>query len=154
MRRAVDSDGWELAPPERLAERGRAFEAWNRRELEPWIETFAPDCEWHPATVGSVVGETMPFRGHAGLRAFVREASEVWEYFELEAHQLLLRGRLSLALGRVRARGRASGVATETAMYWLNELNDAGETVWARAFVDLDQAFSAAEERDAADHAG
>jgi hypothetical protein len=34
-------------------------------------------------------------------------------------------------------------------MFWVTERNDAGKVIWARSFVDLDEALAAAAERDA-----
>jgi hypothetical protein len=48
------------------------------------------------------------------LRAYTRQAQEVWELFHVEMDDALRRRNLSLVLGRVRARGRVSGVKTET----------------------------------------
>jgi hypothetical protein len=90
-----------------------------------------------------------PIRGHDGLRAFAREATEHWERYRNEVTDLLRRGRLALAVGRFRARGRSSGVEIEAPMYWVTERNDAGKVIWARSFVDLDDALASAAQRDA-----
>jgi hypothetical protein len=118
-------------------------------KFERWIAEFAPDCEWYPTTEGGLLGESTPIRGHEGLRAFAREANELWEHFRLEVTDLLGRGRLSLLVGRWRARGRSSGVELETPMFWVTERNDAGKIIWAKSFVDLDDALAAAGEREA-----
>jgi hypothetical protein len=34
-------------------------------------------------------------------------------------------------------------------MFWVMERNDAGKSIWAKSFVDLDDALAAAAERDA-----
>ena len=140
---------WVSAPAHELAEIRRSTEAWNRGEFEQWIAGFAADCEWYPATERGLLGESTPIRGHDGRRAFAREASQHWEHYRNEVTDLLRRGRLSLVLGRFRARGRSSGVEIETPMFWVMERNDAGKSIWARSFVDLDNALAAAAERDA-----
>ena len=140
---------WVSAPADEFAEIRRSFEAWNRGEFEHWIAGFAADCEWYPTTEGGLVGESTPIRGHDGLRAFAREANELWEHYRNEVTDLLRRGRLSLLVGRFRARGRSSGVEIETPMFWVTERNDTGKVIWARSFVDLDDALAAAAQRDA-----
>ena len=32
----------------------RAIEAWNRRDLDGWLETATPDVEWIPASPAAV----------------------------------------------------------------------------------------------------
>ena len=90
---------WVIAPTQELAEIRQSTEAWNRGEFEHWIATYAPDCEWYPATEGGLLGESTPIRGHDGLRAFAREANEHWEHYRLEVTDLLRRGRLWLVVG-------------------------------------------------------
>ena len=140
---------WVSVSTDEFDEMRRTFEAWNRGEFEQWIEGFAPDCEWYPTTEGGLLGDLTPIRGHDGLRAFAREANELWEHFRLEVTDVLRRGRLSLLVGRWGARGRSSGVEVETPMFWVTERNAAGKGVWSKSFVDLGDALAAAAERDA-----
>ena len=140
---------WVSAPRHELDENRESAEGWNRGDVEPWIAGFAPDCEWYPTTEGGLAGESAPIRGHDGLRAFAREAHDLWEHYRIEMSDLLQRGRLRLLVGRWRARGRSSGVEIETPMFGLTERNDAGQAVWAKSFVNLDDALAAAAERDA-----
>ena len=109
----------------------------------------ASTADLPPGLENQLLGESTPIRGHDGLRAFAREANEHWEHYRLEVTDLLRRGRLWLVVGRFRARGRSSGVEIETPMFWVMERNDAGKSIWARSFVDLDDALASAAERDA-----
>ena len=142
-------EGWVAPSPEQLANTLRLLEAWNRGEYETWIEGFATVCEWYPSTVGGVEGGSKAIRGHEELRAFVRESDEVWELFRVDADEVLRRGNLRLLIGRVRARGRLSGVETETPMFWITEQDERWRTVWNRSYLDLDEALVAAAEREA-----
>jgi ketosteroid isomerase-like protein len=141
--------GWVAASPEQLANARRSSGAWNRGDFETWIEGFATDCEWYPSTVGAVEGGTTGIRGHDGLRAYTRQAEEVWELFRTEIDDALRRGSLSLVLGRVRTRGRVSGVENETPMFWLFDQDEHDRTVWGKSFLDLVEALAAAAEREA-----
>jgi hypothetical protein len=142
-------EGWVTVSSERLANTLRLIEAWNRGEYETWIEGFATDCEWYPSTVGGVEGGSNAIRGHEELRAFVRQSEEVWALFRVEADEVLCRGNLRLLIGRVRTRGRLSGVETETPMFCITEQDERWSTVWNRSFLDLDEALAAAAEREA-----
>jgi hypothetical protein len=142
--------GWVAASPEQLANARRRVEAWNRGDFETWVEGFATDCEWYPSTVGAVEGGSAAIHGHEELRAYTRQAEEVWELFHVEMDDALRRGNLSLVLGLVRARGRVSGVKTETPMFWVFDQDERERTVWGKSFLDLDEALAAAAEREAA----
>jgi SnoaL-like protein len=142
--------GWVAASQEQFANVRRRRDAWNQGDFEKWIEGFATDCEWYPSTVGAVEGGSTAIHGHDGLRAYTRQAEEVWELFHVEFDDALLRSNLSLVLGRVRTRGRVSGVETETPMFWLFDQNEHDRTVWGKSFLDLDEALAAATEREAA----
>jgi hypothetical protein len=123
-------------------------------DFETWIEGFATDCEWYPTTVGAVEGESTAIHGHEGLRAYTRQVREVWQLFHVEHDDSLRRGNLILVLGRVRTRGRVSGVETETPMFWLFDEDGEGKDVWGKSFLDLDEALAAAAEREAARRPG
>jgi hypothetical protein len=84
------------------------------------------------------------------LREWTRQATEVWELLHVEHHDALRRGNLSLVLGRVRTRGRVSGVETETPMFWLYDQDEEDKTAWGKSFLDLDEALAAAAKREAA----
>jgi hypothetical protein len=70
-------EGWVAASPEELADARRLFDAWNRGEVETWIERFTPDCEWYGSTIGALEGGSAAIRGHEGLRTALREFGEV-----------------------------------------------------------------------------
>lgn len=122
------------------------LEAWNRRDTESWIDAWSPDCEWLPVTVGETEGQATAIRGHEGLRAWAAQSQEVWERFHVEINEVLRRGALVIALGRVSARGRTSGVETVTQLFLLFELNDTGKAIWGKSFLDLEETLGAAAE--------
>ena len=142
-------EGWVAASPEELADARRLFDAWNRGDVETWIEGFTPDCEWYGSTIGALEGGSTAIRGHEALRASLREFGEVWERFSVEIDDALRRGNLGLALGRVTARGRVSGVETDTPIFFLAELDEKGRIVWLKSLLDVDEALKAAAEREA-----
>ena len=98
--------------------------------------------------MGAVEGGSKAIHGHEGLRAYTRQAEEVWELFHVDIDNGLRRGNLSLALGRVRTRGRVSGVETETPMFWVFDQDEHERTVWGKSFLVLDEALAAAADRE------
>jgi ketosteroid isomerase-like protein len=86
-----------------------ASDAFNRRDLERWLALYDPDVAFDPqltALEGS-------FDGHDGLRRFFAEIGERFDDFQLEYADVRDLGDRVLALGKVRGRGKGSGVEIE-----------------------------------------
>ena len=86
----------------------RGIEAWNRRELDVWLDLGTPEVEWMPA--GPAAVERTVYRGYDEVRAGVEAVFETWDVFELQESEVRDLGASTLWLGRVRMRGNASGV--------------------------------------------
>ena len=89
----------------------RGIEAWNRRDLEGWLERATPDVEWIPASPAAV--ERSVYRGQEEVRQAFAVIWETWEEFRCEESEIRDLGDTLLWLGRVHARGRASHVELE-----------------------------------------
>jgi hypothetical protein len=83
-----------------------AIEAWNRGDFEAWIGAWDEQADFNPFA-RSVEGHA--YHGHGGLCRFVAEMAEEWEEVCFEVDEIRGAGEQVVALGRVRARGRASG---------------------------------------------
>jgi ketosteroid isomerase-like protein len=122
----------------------RAIEAWNRGDTDSLIELADPDIEMTPVVNASVAGR--PYRGHDGVRRFVRDYREAFEDFELHSGEVHRFGEFIVWTGMVRAKGRDSGVELDQPFATVSELR--GEkTVRFRSYLDPDAAMRAAEER-------
>ena len=88
----------------------RGLDAYNRRDLDALMETLDPDVEWHPALAVLLGGERTVFRGHQGVRESIQEEDEALATYQFEVSEIRDLGRRVLAIGRIRARGKASGV--------------------------------------------
>jgi ketosteroid isomerase-like protein len=86
----------------------RGIEAWNRRELDVWLDLGTPDVEWMPA--GPAAVERTVYRGYDEVRDGIEAVFETWEVFEFQEGEVRDLGEATLWLGRVRMRGNASGV--------------------------------------------
>jgi SnoaL-like domain len=84
-----------------------AIDAWNRSDFGAWICAWDEGAEFHPFA-RSVEGRA--YHGHDGLRRFVAEMAAEWEEVRFEVDEIRGAGEQMVALGRLRARGRASGV--------------------------------------------
>jgi ketosteroid isomerase-like protein len=85
----------------------RSFEAFNARAVDDLVSLSDPDCEWLPfrAQLEGVV-----YRGHEGVRRFVRDMDEDWEAFRIDPLEFHDRGKRVAVIGRVGALGRGSQV--------------------------------------------
>jgi ketosteroid isomerase-like protein len=81
--------------------------AFNRRDFDGLLRTFAPDVELLPfaAKVTGVV-----YRGEDGVRRWMSELEEEWSEWRVELDDLRTSGDCVLTLGRIVARGRDTGV--------------------------------------------
>ena len=102
-------DEYETEPVIWLAEHGHLTD----RELEK-IEERANEARPRVGTdaerIGSCGVDGRAYHGHDGLRRFVAEIAGEWEQVRFEVDEIRGAGEQVVALGRVRARGGASGV--------------------------------------------
>jgi hypothetical protein len=63
-------------------------------------------------------GQETVFRGHAGVRRMIRDLNETFAEVHIEMSEFRDLGDGLVAFGRMRNRGKASGVETETP--WLS----------------------------------
>ena len=105
---------------EKLAD---AFEAFNRRDAEAYIAAVdvPEDYEWRPFLTAGIQGGV--YRGPAGLREWFANLDEVFESFSLETSEMRDLGDRWLVIGTLRGRGRGSGVAVESPVGVVVELD-------------------------------
>jgi ketosteroid isomerase-like protein len=121
----------------------RALEAYNRREIDAFLEAFDPMVETHPLTLAMFSQETTVYRGHEGIRQFVRDVDEALAQVQVEPLEIRDLGERLVASGRLHARGRASGAEIESPVSWLVEFNN-GRVIRMRDYLDFTEALEAA----------
>jgi ketosteroid isomerase-like protein len=89
----------------------RRVRAWNRDDLDAWLETLHPDVEFH--TSGLFPDFDSVYRGHMGVAEFWRWLHEPWEEFHVDIEQIVAEGDCFSVTGRLRAKGVDSGVAVD-----------------------------------------
>jgi ketosteroid isomerase-like protein len=82
-----------------------AFDAWNRGDYEAWIEAFDSECEFSPLRAQL---EGRPYRGHDGLRQFMRDLTDDWENVRFGLSDIRDAGDQLVGLIRFKGRGRIS----------------------------------------------
>jgi ketosteroid isomerase-like protein len=117
------------------------FDAFNRRDIEAWLATFAEDVEAHDL---KEFPDTDVHYGHAGQRAWLARQEEVWgAEFKWEPMSIL-EGDGAVVV-ETRATGTTVGghVPAEEIFYLVLRFRDF-KVVWAQGFLDRDDALEAA----------
>lgn len=84
----------------------RAFDAFNRGDLDAALENLAPDFEYVPS--GAIPGVTHTFHGPAGYRSFLRWILD--EFDDVQAELDEIRGEADHVFTSVTLRGAESRV--------------------------------------------
>jgi ketosteroid isomerase-like protein len=119
----------------------RLMDAVNRRDIDALAEATTADLEWFPVFAARVEGEA--FRGREGIETFLAEVDDTWEEFRPLPGEYRDLGDRVLALGRLEARGRGSGVPVDSPWAGVFDLR-AGEVSRIRTYLDHGEAMRAA----------
>ncbi len=90
----------------------RLMAAVNRRDIDVLAELTTADLEWFPVFAARIEGDV--FRGREGIETFLAEVDETWEQFLPLPQSYRDLGDRVLALGRLKTRGRGSGVPVDS----------------------------------------
>ncbi len=85
----------------------RANEAFNRRDMDDFLRLADPDVEFTPFE--RAVEGLGPYRGHAGIRAWWEDIFAAMVDVRAELDEVRDLGEMTLAHGRLRGTGAASG---------------------------------------------
>jgi 3-oxoadipate enol-lactonase len=116
-----------------------AMEAVARQDLARLIELTDPDVEWHSFL--AQLGEGV-YRGHDGIRRYVRDLSDAWEFLRTDIDDVLTVGDVVVVVGRLRYRGKGSGVETESPAGYVAKFRE-GRMIYMRAFREPEQSLLA-----------
>jgi ketosteroid isomerase-like protein len=100
----------------------RSFGAFNAREVDELVGLSTPDCEWLPFRAQL---EGIVYRGHEGVRQFVRDMDNDWEAFQIDPLEFHHRGEHVAVIGQVSALGAGSSVNIESIAGFVFELRQA-----------------------------
>ena len=125
----------------------RAVEAYNRGDVDGFVDQFDPAVEWRPLNQLMFGGEAKVYKGHVGVRRLMDEVDEAFAQVQIEVLEIRDLGERIVMSGQLRALGRASGARTESPIGWLLEFRNA-RIVRMRDFLDPDEALRAAPDPD------
>ena len=121
----------------------RAVDAYNRRDIDVFLEEFDPEAEWHSLTQVMFGGEQAVFRGREGIREGVRDIDDALADMQVECVAVRDLGEVIVVDGRVRGRGRVSGAEVDSPINWVVQFRG-GRVTQLRDFLDPAEALEAA----------
>lgn len=121
----------------------RAVAAYNRRNIDAFLEEFDPEAEWYSLTQVMFGGEESVYRGRMGIRQGVQDIDESLAEMRVECSEIRDLGEEIVVIGRVHGRGRASGAKIESPINWVVEFRG-GRITRMRDYLDAKDALKAA----------
>ena len=98
--------------PQENVEIARALiDAVARQDVTRLIELTDPEVEFH--SFMAQLGEGGVYHGHDGIRRYVKDLGDAWEFLRTEIDSFLAAGPIVVLVGRLRYRGKGSGVETD-----------------------------------------
>jgi ketosteroid isomerase-like protein len=127
--------------PDNIGVLRRWLEAVNRRDPEGMAADIHPEFSFIPILAAL---EGRVYKGEPGVRQWLAEMEDHWDYFETCPEDFEDLGDRVLAFGHWRARGRASGVTLDgQPATWLAHIRD-GKLFRQRTYTDRAEALAAA----------
>ena len=120
--------------------------AINRRDLAALLELADPDIEFR-SYLAALSGSGGAYRGHDGLKRYLRDLDDAWESFQVEQDECRDLGEIVLMVGRLHARGRSSGLEVKERLAFLHTFREGtgpGRYVRLEFFATVDEALAAA----------
>ena len=128
-------------PRENVESVRRSLDGWNRGDVDAWLQGAHPEIEFFSDIARRMQGAETVSRGQAEMRQFWDDWHSVWNLV-IDVSEIRDLGDTVLVLGRIRARGEASGVDLESPVAYAFEF-DGSLARAVRAYLDPDQAVEA-----------
>jgi ketosteroid isomerase-like protein len=119
----------------------RAYEAFNRGDLEAMVADFVRNFEYVPT--GAIPGTRHVYRGPQGWREFVGWLFDEFDDARVEIRELIETDDQVLAAACLRGRGKQSGAEASWDMFFLWTIRQ-GRVVHGQGFMGREDALEAA----------
>lgn len=100
----------------------RLFDAFNSRDQEAALALLSPEIVFEPVS-GVVMNNGEPYRGHEGVREYLRDVAEHWRQLTVHPVQIHAAGTAVVALGGVSGLG-AGGPLEDAPTTWVFKFKD------------------------------
>jgi ketosteroid isomerase-like protein len=117
----------------------RLLHAFNDRDLEALLPGIHPEAEIQSLRAQL---EGRAYRGHEGMRQMLADLDDDWTFVQMDGEDFREADDQVVMLGRLRARGRASGVDLDVPVAVVWTLRD-GKVVRAKTFSEQADALRA-----------
>jgi len=118
----------------------QVIDAVEQRDLGGLVDLTHPEVEWRSAFV--VGGTGGLYRGHGGMREYVRDMNDAWDIVRLDVDHELGVGDIVLLVGRIHYRGKGSGVEADSESGYMLKFRE-GKVVRFRPFREPEKALEA-----------
>ena len=118
----------------------RMWDAFNRRDLEAWLEGFDPEVEWHTAREDPDAGV---HHGRPGLMGYAEQWLDAYDDLRVDPVEVIDAGDEVLVWIRVTGRGGASGIAVDMEQAQVLTFRD-GRVAVGREYFDRAEALEVA----------
>ena len=119
----------------------RAFDAFNRRDLDAFLALCHPDVEFVAYAMQLEGGD--PYRGHEGVRAWWETIFAVYPDFRADIEELRDLGDLIITRARMHGRGVESAAPMDQEVWQVGRPRD-GKVIGWRFFRSESEALEAA----------
>jgi ketosteroid isomerase-like protein len=116
-----------------------ATEAFNRGDMEAWLEAYDTDAVFEPL-VAEIEG---PSLGREAIGAFMTTIGELYKAFRVDLHEVRDLGDRVLALGTATGVGKESGIEQQVPLAIVTRFRN-GLITHFKDYGDKDQALEAA----------
>ena len=117
-----------------------AIKAVARQDAARLVELTDPKVEW--CSFLAQLGEGGVYRGHDGIKRYVSDLSEAFDFLRTEVNDVLVAGDVVVVVGQLRFRGKGSGAETEAPAGYVARFRG-GRIAYMRAFREPEQALLA-----------
>jgi ketosteroid isomerase-like protein len=121
----------------------RAWEAWERGDMDALFRFYDPDIEWDQ-THYSGFGFSAVYKGHEGVKQFFREWLSSFEDYWARPQEFIDAGDCVVVRVTQGGRGKGSGIPVEMAPYHQLYRLRGGRAVRIEVYRDERQALEAA----------
>jgi ketosteroid isomerase-like protein len=120
-----------------------AHAAFNRGDVDAFMENWDEDCEYRPAGAQKTAADDHVFCGRDELRRRWEGMLDTWNDVETDVHEVQVAGDRAFVSVTLLGRGRASGVPIEAPFFQVATVRD-GRIIACHDFADAGHALEAA----------